>query len=323
MLDIPQAILDRLGAGGPTVTADEVARWPDGLLDQLLAEGILHPAENATSVACDACGRDHVEEVIFVESPARSGIRAHIICPEAGRVRVDLNRLRQWAVNHSTLQSILAPAVPDTPGEGTRFVFKRSGELWLVRFGDEQGSFKPIDGLVYLAHLLGNPRRRVSAQDLKRLTADVGSQPSGRVLSADSQEILDDQVGVTHGTTQEAADAKTIRECNCRLSAIGDEREAARQVGDLEKLDDLEEEEKKIKDYLSGVQNIRGGSRPLADPQRSVFNSVNQAIDRAVKKFAAAKPPLSSLHKHFSKSLDSGNGAFEYRPPEPAPAWEL
>jgi hypothetical protein len=321
--DVPQFVLDRLRAKEPVFTADEVACWPDGLLDQLLAEGVLHPAENAKSVVCDACGRGHVEEVIFIESPPGSGVRAYITCPEAGRVRIDLNRLRQWAVNQSTLESILAPPGPQGSADKPRFVFRRIGELWLVRFEDEQGSFKPIAGLVYLAHLLGSPCCRTSAQDLKKLTADVGAEPTGRILRADSQEVLDDQVSVTQGTTQEAADAMTIRECNRRLSEIGDERESVRQTGDIEKLDDLEEEEKKIKDYLSGVKNIRGGSRSLADPQRSMFNSIKQAIDRAVKKFAAAAPPLSRLHEHISKSLDSGNGAFEYRPAEPSPAWEL
>jgi hypothetical protein len=113
--DVPQFVLDRLRAKEPVFTADEAACWPDGLLDQLLAEGIVQPAENARSVACDACGHDHVEEVTFVESPPGNGVRAYIRCPQEGRVPVSLTRLRQWTVNEEKLADLglIAPASGD------------------------------------------------------------------------------------------------------------------------------------------------------------------------------------------------------------------
>jgi excisionase family DNA binding protein len=87
-------------------SADEVARWPAALFNELLGQGLLVPAETATHVTCDSCCGEHVEEVIFVESPSGNEKRAYIMCPEAGRVRVDLNRLRQWAVDIETLTSL-------------------------------------------------------------------------------------------------------------------------------------------------------------------------------------------------------------------------
>ncbi|MBI3465501.1 MAG: hypothetical protein HY000_20970 [Planctomycetes bacterium] len=128
---------------------------------------------------------------------------------------------------------------------------------------------------------------------------------------------------MTQQTRQEAVDKQTIRECERRLSEIPADREAARQAGDIETLDDLEEEEKQINDYLDKARDVRGGSRPLADSQRSMFNSVKQAIDRAMKKIASAQPPLPKLHEHLSKALDSANGVFEYRPAPSVPVWEL
>ena len=106
MPDVPQFILDRLQAKSPIFTADEVIYWPTGLLEQLVAEAILQPAENARSVSCDTCGDDHVEKVIFIESPPGSEIRAYIGCPQEGRVRVPFARLRQWIINENKLMDL-------------------------------------------------------------------------------------------------------------------------------------------------------------------------------------------------------------------------
>ncbi len=98
---LPEFILNRLRVNDSVVTAEEVAHWPDGILNRLLKSGALVPAENAKSAVCDACGHDHVEEVVYVESPPGSGLRAYIPCPEVGRVQVSLDRLRRWVVDRS------------------------------------------------------------------------------------------------------------------------------------------------------------------------------------------------------------------------------
>jgi hypothetical protein len=321
--EIPSLVLDRAKAPQPVFSADEVADWPPGLLEDLVQRGIIKAIDNSQSIACDACGHDHVEPIICLPGASDGEIRSFISCPEVGPVPVELNRLRQWAVDKSKLDIILAATLNADSKDGSRFVFKRNAELWFLRFGAEQGSFKPIDGMVYIAHLLGNPDRRFSAEALKRLAAAGGSIAPRRVLADRSQEILDGQIGVTQGTRQVAADQKAIQDCENRLAEIPVAREAARQAGEIDKLDDLEEEEKKISDYLANGRNIRGGSRPLADSQRSLVNSVKQAIGRAMMKLTSSNPPLPQLHAHLSKALDLGNGVFEYRPAQPAPAWEF
>ena len=102
--EVPQFILDCAQAGTPIFTADEVVMWSEGLFDQLLARGIIEPTENSGSVACDACGRDHVETVEFIQSPEGSPLRAYIWCSHLGRrVPVSLDRLRRWMVDTSKI----------------------------------------------------------------------------------------------------------------------------------------------------------------------------------------------------------------------------
>lgn len=92
-------LTNRVRAGLNVVTGDDVAGWPNGLLEQFVVDGILKPVANAKSIACDACGDDHVEPVQFVEAPPGSPLRAYTTCPENGRIQVPLDRLRCWRVN--------------------------------------------------------------------------------------------------------------------------------------------------------------------------------------------------------------------------------
>jgi hypothetical protein len=110
------------------LTADDVEEWPAGRLERLLNAGLLHEAANARSVVCDACAEGHVEEVQLLESPPGSGFRGYIVCPENGRVRVPLARLRQWEIDLSGLAQALAAALPAAGGHEEVV----SGRVWLV-----------------------------------------------------------------------------------------------------------------------------------------------------------------------------------------------
>ncbi len=86
------------------VTADEAPEWPEGEFDALLREGILQEVQPAATVECDACFERHVEVVEYVEGPPGSALRAYIVCPEAGRVKVDTRRMRRWEISRPALE---------------------------------------------------------------------------------------------------------------------------------------------------------------------------------------------------------------------------
>lgn len=99
--DILSSLMDRARAKSPIVEANEVKKWPNGILETLIADGTLSSMENAKSIACDACGSDHIETVQYIQSPTKSGLRAYISCPENGRILIPLDRLRRWSINMS------------------------------------------------------------------------------------------------------------------------------------------------------------------------------------------------------------------------------
>jgi hypothetical protein len=100
------------------VTADEAAAWPEEKFDDLLREGILQEVQPATTVECDACFERHVEVVEYVEGPPGSELRAYIVCPESGRVKVDPQRLRRWEIQPLILEQHVPAGLTATEAAG-------------------------------------------------------------------------------------------------------------------------------------------------------------------------------------------------------------
>ncbi len=126
MLELPDFIKDRAFAESPLFTADEVAGWPAGLLDDLLGQRILVVADNAQSITCDSCADDHIERVEYLPPGSGDAIRTYINCPSSGRVEVQLSRLRQWRLTDAFIKA-------------TRDVRRKQSPRWRedLEFGEE------------------------------------------------------------------------------------------------------------------------------------------------------------------------------------------
>ncbi len=107
----PLAVLwQRADLPSPVIDGDEALRWDDGHLDRLVAAGLVRETRTTSAVMCDACDFGHVEDVVFIDTPADAGVRAYIRCPDNGRVRVPIDRLRQWEVDFNGMARALATA---------------------------------------------------------------------------------------------------------------------------------------------------------------------------------------------------------------------
>jgi len=100
------------------VTADEASEWPEGEFDALLREGILQEVQPAATVECDACFERHVEVVEYVEEPPGSALRAYIVCPEAGRVKANTQRMRRWEIQPPVLERHVLAGTTATEASG-------------------------------------------------------------------------------------------------------------------------------------------------------------------------------------------------------------
>ena len=124
-------------AGDPDVEfgMDDVRRWRPGTFPALRRAGWLRRATSARTVACDACGDDHVEDVQYVVAPVGARARAYIACPENLRVEVPRTRLRQWSVDRRAIVDDVARAI-DAPSEAFEQVAAGAWRIPNAEVGD-------------------------------------------------------------------------------------------------------------------------------------------------------------------------------------------
>jgi len=133
------SILPYLDASAPLFTADEVSAWPAETLPRLMAAGFIRPAKSAACVACPNCYQEHSGEVTVRRGPdGRS--RFFIHCPEALRVEVPAESLRQWTVDLDRLGRALAGAL-SLAGRRTLLV---PGRLWRLGRTKWQGASRDV-----------------------------------------------------------------------------------------------------------------------------------------------------------------------------------
>jgi hypothetical protein len=88
------------------ITGDEVRDWPDGKLEELLAEGVLQEIEHGTTVICDQCHeRCSIEPQRRTDPQTGRSVGIYVCTRETvgGRIEIDLDRLRQWRINKRKL----------------------------------------------------------------------------------------------------------------------------------------------------------------------------------------------------------------------------
>jgi hypothetical protein len=119
------AILARAEWPDPTFDAAALAGWPTSARDELLALGVLTPAERARTAVCDACADDHVELVRWERHPDRPP-RAYISCREFKVVWLDPKDLDRWSIRLPVLAREVARAV----GAASGVVERVPGRVW-------------------------------------------------------------------------------------------------------------------------------------------------------------------------------------------------
>ena len=115
MLDHNQALaalIDHVSASALQVSIswDEVQRWQDGVLEQVLVDGLLSRDVNAQSLECVGC--EHRCFMPVYQSEDRQ--RAFIVCDHTdmqthmGRVNVAIERLQQWQASSKQFAVVIA-----------------------------------------------------------------------------------------------------------------------------------------------------------------------------------------------------------------------
>lgn len=220
-----------------------------------------------------------------------------------------------------------------------RYVFRRETGVWRIRFGDESGTFKALDGFAYIHHLIqlrkrsGRDPKLISALDLKRV-ARLADGPASAARSkittaeveASSDEWFPAGKGVQGSGPDTVADRRALGEVSDEIQKkkreIADTQFDIKRARSEEKRKELElknkglqKELEQMEDYIHQGRDHRKNPRRTKTHQTKAREAVRQAIKTAYEQLLGCDEPMNDLVTHLKRSIPRAiDGCFFYNP---------
>jgi hypothetical protein len=150
----------------------------------------------------------------------------------------------------------------------------RHGRQWILTLGDRRAVVPDRLGVRYLAHLLTNPGKPITAREL------AGGPGGPTLASTPPQPLLD-----------KPAKADYRRRVQALTAAI----DRADERGDSDRAQRLRSELEALFNELRRVTGRGGRTRLFADPGERARTAVRKAIKRAIDDIAAAEPSIGAI----------------------------
>lgn len=260
------------------------------VFDQLARRDVL-VAEDM--VECDRC-RNLMLASAYDEAMADEDDFECSSCSRPFRRRVSRTTIyRMTAETLGRPRPAVAPVdIESALGELGRspFVFRRLGQIWVLKFDGRMVVMQEARGLCYIARLLAEPDRDVWASHL--LAAVVGLDP--RVTAGTSEPILDGQALTTYRR---------------QYKELQEELEDARSMNDLARVEDVQTKLEAFATEISRATGLHGKKREQSTIE-NVRKSVSMAVTRAIDSIRAEHEVLG---KHLDGFISPGT-VFRYAP---------
>ena len=175
-------------------------------------------------------------------------------------------------------------------------VFRRLGQIWVLKYDGKMILMQDARGLWYLARLLAEPGRTVPAASL--LAAVAGIDP--RITTGSSGRLLDDEAMANYRK---------------RYAELQEELEDAERSNDLGHIARLQAEQEAFELEIARATGLGGRKREKTDAER-VRRNVSMAVMRAID---SIRDEHDVLGRHFRNSISPGL-TFCYDP-ERDPEW--
>jgi hypothetical protein len=203
--------------------------------------------------------------------------------------------------------------------EAAQGVFCREGEFWTIACWDKTFRLRDVRGLAYIAHLLGHPAEEIHVLSL----ASKSDSQAGAESAESATEEQATQSGLTvsrMGDAGEMLDAQAKAVYKRRTAELREQLEEARELNQLELVDQLEEEIEAVGRELSRAVGFGGRDRRAASASERARINVTRAIKVALERIAEHNPALAAL---LTKSIRTGTFC-SYSPDSRLPAsWQL
>jgi tetratricopeptide (TPR) repeat protein len=232
---------------------------------------------------------------------------------------------------HQTLSARSAAAGTGGPVQKIHTVqkgiFRKEGEYWTVGYGGKSFRLKDTKGLGYLAHLLRHPAAEFhvldlvggiagkheddenednsSAYGLPRGDEDLAKAGIHIGSLGDAGEMLDDQAKVAYRR---------------RLSELREELEEAKELGNVERAEQAEEEIDALTRELSRAVGLGGRNRRAASASERARQSITKTIKAVLERIEQSDAALGEI---LSRCITTGTFC-SYKPDPDFPiAWEF
>jgi hypothetical protein len=199
------------------------------------------------------------------------------------------------------------PAATDAPPNDAS-VLCREGDYWLVVFAGRTARLRDAKGLRYLARLIADPGRELSALALVALERGAADGAN------DGIEGLH-----TEGDAGPLLDVRAKEAYRRRLAEIDEDIAEARAAGDSGRAAQAESEREFLLNELARAVGLGGRERRAGSPSERARSAVTRAVRQALGRIREHHAPLA---EHFDRTIRTGSQCIYLPDPRMPVAWK-
>ncbi len=197
--------------------------------------------------------------------------------------------------------SAIGGSVPSARSARTeKGVFRKEGEYWTVAYGGKAFRLKDTKGLGYLAHLLRHPSVEFHVLDLaggiRSQRDDDDSDQSAHGLPRGDENLEKAGIHIASlGDAGEMLDDQAKAAYRRRLSELREELEEAKELGNVDRAEQAEQEIDALTSELSRAVGLGGRNRRAASASERARQSITKTIKAVVERIAQSDTTLGDF----------------------------
>lgn len=286
-------------SGRQLLSFDKLAEFPAEQVEELEGKGIIRQIKDDDGIMCTECDDPCRKPV---ETRLKNGKPIGVVYCEdedcGGLVEVELERLQRWEI---VKEKLFKKEMKETGGGRARpeYSFKRNGDMWEVTYKGIPTNIKHRNGMLYIEHLLKNPKHEFRPLELKQII----DPPETVIPLGDENPVSEDdsakkQGGMSPVEANAVADNEALRAYYDRLTEIDVELEEAKRNKDQAKEDELLTEKDAVLQQVRGSTAIQSQFRQFSGDEAKAKDAISTAIRRAIDS-------INEHHEDLSEHLDS------------------
>src|ERR1700687_2490853 len=221
------------------------------------------------------------------------------------------------------VETVVANVFQSTSPE--QAMFRKEGEFWVIGYGRKSFRLKDTKGLGYLAHLLRHPGAEFHVLDLaggiaaRRDDDETGQSARGLPRGDEDLEKAGIHIG-SLGDAGEMLDEQAKVDYRRRLSELREELEEAKELGNVERAEQAEQEIDALTRELSRAVGLGGRNRRAASASERARQTINKTIKSVLERIAQGDAQLGDI---LSRCVKTGTFC-SYQPDPDFPiGWEF